>query len=121
MPSISKDELMQLPTIQFKGKIHLIDDLRNVKEACDLLLKESLLGFDTETKPSFRKGRNHLVSLLQLSSDSDAFLFRLNKIGLPEMLSNIRPIQLLLKLELLFGDEYLLFYGKSIHLMQMDL
>ncbi|MCD6346866.1 MAG: 3'-5' exonuclease domain-containing protein 2, partial [Bacteroidales bacterium] len=46
-------------------------------------------GFDTETKPSFKKGANHKVALLQLSTDDEAFLFRLNKIGLPDELIEI--------------------------------
>ena len=53
------------------------------------LLSFSTFGFDTETKPSFKKGIVHKVSLLQLSTDSEAYLFRLNLIGLPNELAAI--------------------------------
>lgn len=81
--SISKEALRELPTGQFQGRIHLVDQMTQAEKACEYLAKEPLLGFDTETKPSFKKGTTHKVSLLQLSSATDAFLFRLNRIGLP--------------------------------------
>ena len=48
-----------------------------------------MLGFDTETRPSFTKGRINQVALLQLSTDTDAFLFRLCKIGIPKSLLSL--------------------------------
>lgn len=84
--SISKEELQQLPVGQFHGRIHLIEDPLQVVWACNELMKSSVLGFDTETKPSFTKGQTNRVSLLQFSTGSEAYLFRLNKIGLkPEI------------------------------------
>jgi ribonuclease D len=80
--SISKDELRLLPTGQFQGRIHLIDHINKADHVCKSLALEPLLGFDTETKPSFTKGQSHRVALLQLSTATDAYLFRLNKIGL---------------------------------------
>jgi len=57
-----------------------------------------MLGFDTETKPSFTKGLSHRVSLLQLATNTDAYLFRLHKTGLPpcllRVLSSIRPVKI---------------------------
>ncbi len=82
MPSISKEELQLLPISQFKGRIHLIDHINKAEHACKTLAHEPVLGFDTETKPSFTKGQFHRVSLLQLSTGTDAYLFRLNKMGL---------------------------------------
>ena len=49
--------------------------------------RESVLGFDTETRPNFKKGKKYTVSLLQLATANDAFLFRLNHLGLPEELA----------------------------------
>jgi ribonuclease D len=79
--SISNDDLRLLPTGQFKGNIHVIDNTSKVDSICKQLLHEPILGFDTETKPSFTKGQYHNVSLLQLSTSTDAYLFRLNKTG----------------------------------------
>ncbi len=48
----------------------------------DYLLSQPILGFDTETRPAFEKGKRYRCSLLQVSTHTDCFLFRLNKIGL---------------------------------------
>lgn len=79
--SITKDEVMQLPLTKFKGKIHLIDNTDQISKAVKALSKAKVLGFDTETRPSFRKGQENKISLLQLSNDTDAYLFRLNKLS----------------------------------------
>ena len=87
--TISKEELRELPIGQFKGNIHLIVHQDQAVEACRHIEAESILWFDTETKPSFKKGTTHRVALLQLSTSTDAYLFRLNKIGLPDCLLKI--------------------------------
>ena len=86
---IEKEELNQLPIKFFKGAIHLVS---NMDEFYKILPKLSMIkeyGFDTETRPSFKKGTNHKVALLQLSTVDEAFLFRLNKMGLPDELLEI--------------------------------
>lgn len=81
--SIAKEALYQLPLQKFQGKIILIQTHSQCRHVTNYLKNFSLLGFDTETKPSFRKGRKNRVALLQFSTGDEAFLFRLNKIGLP--------------------------------------
>lgn len=84
--SISKEELNSLPTTTFKGTIHLIDNEEGVRKAMSALSGCSLIGFDTETKPSFKKGQTNQVALLQLSAGDDCYLIRLNRTGLmPEI------------------------------------
>ncbi|MDX9881867.1 MAG: 3'-5' exonuclease [Prolixibacteraceae bacterium] len=80
--SISKDELAELPLQQFEGEIFLIDNEADYYAAVDFLSREKVLGFDTETKPSFKKGQVNQVALLQLATRDKAFLFRLNQTGL---------------------------------------
>lgn len=87
--SITKEELKQLPACQFDGIIHVIDTLEKVDIAWKYLHQEPMLGFDTETRPSFTKGKVNKVALLQLSTLTDAFIFRLNKTGLPEKITSI--------------------------------
>lgn len=77
---INKEEINQLPLEKFAGKIHLITELSQVEAALDKLGSEELLGFDTETRPSFSKKQQYQVSLLQLSTKTDAFLFRIDRI-----------------------------------------
>ena len=90
--SITKEEINDLPLEAFEGEIVLIDSNDGLEEAVDYLKQFSVLGFDTETKPSFTKGSVNSVALLQLSSYERSFLFRLNRIGLPlsiiDLLSN---------------------------------
>ena len=81
--SITKEELTDLPLKWFEGEIILVDTYEKVKNAARILSSQSIIGFDTETKPSFKKGVINKVSLLQLSTQKQAFLFRINKIGLP--------------------------------------
>lgn len=87
--SISKEEINELPLGQFEGKVHLIDRPEQVEDAVDYLSNKRMIGFDTETKPSFKKGEFNHVSLLQLSTSDHAFLFRLNKIGFPDSVRNL--------------------------------
>lgn len=86
---ITKEELAELPIEVFDGRIVLVDKIEQVKEACEVLSKTPVIGFDTETKPSFKKGVSHKVALLQLSTDDICFLFRLNVIGMPEPVMDI--------------------------------
>ncbi len=81
---ISKEELAKYPMDAFKGKIHVIDSADKVYDAYEVLRKEAIIGLDTETKPAFKKGVIHKVALLQLATTEEVFVFRLNKIGLPE-------------------------------------
>ena len=102
---ISKEDLAKCPIDSFPGRIHLIDKPEQVAAAYDALKKENLLGMDTETKPSFKKGVIHKVSLLQLSTPDDVYVFRLNHIGLPEELVKILNNRRILKVGIALHDD----------------
>ena len=87
--SIDKDALAELPLIQFDGDITLVESKEDYHRAIDYLSLQKVLGFDTETRPAFKKGVVYEVALLQLATKDRAFLFRLNKIGLPNGLKSI--------------------------------
>lgn len=84
--NISVEELSECELSWFKGEIVLVEELTTFYEVFPRLLGEDLLGFDTETKPTFKKGRKNKVSLIQLSTGSLACLFRINKMGIPDEL-----------------------------------
>ncbi len=86
---ITKEELSEVPKKHFEGDITVIDSEEKLQEAISELAKCKLLGFDTETKPAFKKGTSNTVSLLQLSNGEKSFLFQLKKIGLPNRLKEI--------------------------------
>lgn len=87
--SIDREELAELPLIQFEGKISLVESREDYLDSIEYLSQQSLLGFDTETKPAFKKGEYNEVALLQLATLDRAFLFRLNRIGFGNALKNI--------------------------------
>lgn len=89
LPSVSTEDLRNYRVGNFEGRILLIDDLRRLDSALEMISDCKVLGFDTETKPSFRKGKRNKVSLLQLAFDNTAILFRINRIGLPEPLVRV--------------------------------
>ncbi|MFN3801945.1 3'-5' exonuclease [Belliella pelovolcani] len=88
---ITKEEVNNLPIGQFEGEIVLVNSLEQIDEMVEELSFHDLIGFDTETKPAFRKGVYNYVALLQLSTPEIAYLIRLNEIGLP------KPIQRLME------------------------
>lgn len=79
----NKGEISHLPSVNFTGRIVVVISAAEAEKAVDYLLSQDILGVDTETRPSFRKGENYQVSLLQVSSREVCFLFRLNLIGMP--------------------------------------
>lgn len=83
---ISKDEVAALPRAVYPGRIVVVDSYEGMYEAVQVLSKAKLIGFDTETKPSFQAGRSNPVALLQLSTPEVCYLFRLRHIELPEPL-----------------------------------
>jgi len=87
--NIDKEELAELPLIQFEGEIMLVESKEDYLISIEYLARQKMLGFDTETRPAFKKGVVYEVALLQLATKDRAFLFRLNKIGLPNGLINI--------------------------------
>lgn len=84
--SISREELTDLPLRWFEGNITVIDKQEKVEEAISVLASHQVIGFDTETRPAFKKGVLNRVALLQLSTPDHAFLFRVNKTGIPKSL-----------------------------------
>ena len=87
--SITKEQNNKLPLYKFLGNINLIETTEQAQKAVHFLKNEKVLGFDTETRAAFRKGERYDVSLLQLATDTDAFLFRLNKFPMIPELADI--------------------------------
>lgn len=103
--SISKEELNELPVKSFEGKIVVVEHADDVKKVIDYLGQQEVLGFDTETRPTFKKGRSNSVALLQLSSSDTAFIFRLNKMGLSEELAAILSNPCIVKTGVAINDD----------------
>jgi ribonuclease D len=87
--TITKDEIRLLPKRTFEGRIIIIDTFNAFKKFIPVIKQEKLWGFDTETRPAFKKGTFNKPALIQFASDAYAFLFRLNRIGLPAELADV--------------------------------
>ena len=105
-PTIEKSEVAKYPTAQFEGRIITIDTAEEAERAARALLKESILGLDTETRPSFRKGVHHDVSLLQLSTADTCFLFRLFRTGLTDTLIELLESKEIKKIGVSLHDDF---------------
>lgn len=103
---IEKSAISEMQTIAFEGRIITIDTIEDTEKAVKALWNEEFLGIDTETRPSFRKGIQHEVSLLQLSTSDTCFLIRLNRVGMPESLIKLLERKEITKIGLSLHDDY---------------
>jgi ribonuclease D len=86
--TITKAEIAQMPIVQFPGRIFVIYTETDAEKAVAYLKSQQIVGVDTETRPSFKRGRSHKVALLQIDNTDTCFLFRLNQIGMPAILQD---------------------------------
>ena len=86
---ISNEEVAALPAIHFDGRIVVVDTDEALDVACRYLAEQTVLGFDTETRPSFKAGVTNKVSLLQLSTYERCYLIRLNRVKFSNKLLSI--------------------------------
>lgn len=106
-PTISKEELNNLPVLSYiDRRIEVITTLPKLHEAIEVLKQEKWVGFDTETKPSFVKGVKNKVALVQLSTPQVCYLIRVNKLGIPPILSEFLAAPTPLKIGLSLHDDY---------------
>ena len=94
-----------LPVVQFPGRIIVILTPGETEKAVRYLLSQPILGFDTETRPSFKRGQQHKVSLLQVSTPDTCFLFRLNHTGLTPALIELLEDDTIPKIGLSWHDD----------------
>ena len=100
-----KKEIQNLPRVLFEGRIIVDFTERDADKAVDYLMKQELLGFDTETRPSFKKGQLFQVALLQVATHDTCFLFRLNRIGLPDSIIRLLEDRTITKVGLSLQDD----------------
>lgn len=102
---ISSDEVNALPMQAYEGEIILIDANEEVEAAVAEIEQHSVVGFDTESRPAFKKGESHPVSLLQFATPNKVYLFRVNLIGMPERVSDLLSNSKLIKLGIALHDD----------------
>ena len=75
--SITREEINRLPLFRYEGQIHLIQTDEQAAAAVGELRRERVLGFDIETRPTFRKGESYPPAILQLAGSSAVYVFQL--------------------------------------------
>ena len=100
-----KARIQQLPRALFEGRIEIVLSESEAAKAVDYLLKQPIIGIDTETRPSFRKGVKYYVSLLQVSSRDICFLFRLKHTGMCESIIRLLEDTTIPKIGLSLHDD----------------
>lgn len=104
--TISKEILKELPIEQFPGRIIVVQDEKEAQKACDYLKKFETLGFDTETRPAFKKGVVNKIALAQLSTEDTCFLFRLSILDFPDALIDVLTDPAIKKIGLSLKDDF---------------
>ena len=102
---ITREQVNKLPLREYRGNIQIVDTMGALNKSVRALEQYPYLGFDTETKPAFRKGVYHHVSLLQIAVKDTVFLIRLNKLGFPGILQKLFSTRDCLKVGISIRDD----------------
>lgn len=111
--TITKEEISALPLEIFEGTVVVVDTEDLLNQALDVLEAQSLVGFDTETKPVFAKGKKNKVALLQIATEDTCFLFRLNVLGFPTRLVAFFNNPDIQKIGLSIKDDFLMLRART--------
>ncbi len=84
--TITKEELVHLPLVHYTGDIQLVRTEKELNHVVKELKKEKVLGFDTESKPSFKKGTTNTIAVVQLAAEKTVYLIQL------KLIENITPL-----------------------------
>lgn len=106
MLSISKQTLAKLPAAHYQGSISVIDKPEDIDGAVKELYSAPIIGFDTETRPSFKKGQSNTVSLIQLCTPEHCFLFRIGITGITQPLRALLEDPTKIKVGLSLHDDF---------------
>lgn len=87
--TITSEELNALPLKAFSGKVHVITDPERLAAVASEIENHKIVGFDTETRPSFKRGQSYKVALLQLALPDKVFLIRIHQTGLPQEIISV--------------------------------
>ena len=86
---LTKDQINAMPLVKYKGKIHILSSKDDVHDSVDYLMTQRVIGFDTETRPTFKKGSANAPSLVQLAGEKAVFIYQLDDIS---VLKKLTPV-----------------------------
>lgn len=108
-----KHEIANLPRVLFPGKIVVVEKPEEAEAAVDFLLGQDILGVDTETRPSFKKGIRHEVCLLQVSTLEVCYLFRLHLLGMTSAILKLLTDTKVPKIGLSWHDDLIVLHRRQ--------
>ena len=94
-----------MPVDAFEGEVIVVDQPEMVAEAVNYLKRQSVLGVDTEARPSFQRGLHYPTALVQIATHERCYLFRLTHVGMPQELADLFADPNILKVGLAFRDD----------------
>jgi ribonuclease D len=95
--SISREELASLPIRRYEGEVRLLETAQALEHEAAAIRREGVLGFDTETRPAFRKGESYPASLVQLAGEAVVWIFPLQRLNCSTTLKTIFEQPLVVK------------------------
>lgn len=101
----SKDLIQWLPLAAFGGEVIVVDTQEKVEEAVAYLSRQTAVGVDTESRPSFTRGVHYPTALLQIATEERCYLFRLTHVGMPQALADLFANPKITKVGLAFKDD----------------
>ena len=102
---IDKEQIREMPLAAFEGETFVVNTPEQVPIAMKYLNRQTIVGVDTETKPSFVKGQHYPVALVQIATEERCYLFQLTHIGLPQELADFFASPRIRKIGLAFKDD----------------
>lgn len=104
--SISKDEVMERPLGHYQGKIKVISNQSEIDRCLDHVMTEEVVGFDTEAKPTFKKGQRRHISLIQVATEKEVYLFRIKYTGISDKMKAFLEDESIKKVGIGLIDDY---------------
>lgn len=102
---ITKTAIQELPLTHFEGEVIVVDKPEMIADAAAYLRQQTILGVDTEARPSFQRGIHYPTALVQISTEERCYLFRLTHVGFPVEIAEIFANPAICKVGLAFKDD----------------
>lgn len=104
--NITKDEIQNLPLLKFEGKIIVVDNEDDIEKVMQELSRFERVGFDTESKPNFKKGNSNPLALMQFSVDKRCYLVRVHRTGVTKPITDFMANSDVVKIGLALDDDF---------------
>lgn len=86
---ISREAMLELPIYRYEGEIRIVESASELERAAADIFQEGAIGFDTETRPAFRKGESHPPALAQVATARAVYLFPLQRVDFSQTLGEL--------------------------------